>query len=329
MNMKQSPKVAFVIVCWNNEDILNTCLDSIKKQTYSNIVTYFLDNNSSDKSVEKAKEIMPSINIIQAEDNYGFAKGNNIAIDAALQDPDVEYVALLNTDAAIDENWLETLVEFTRGKGNIATLQTTTLDYYDPSIIDSTHIYVARNTQATQGNWRASRDAIEFGPRKIFGVNAAACLITREYIEKQPFKELFDEDFFMYLEDVDLAARATVMGWDNYNVPGAYAHHMGSASSGKNPGFSLGLTFTNNSAMIFKNFPMGLIFRMIPSLIRSDIDTSRHLKRIGKHKEAKIIYKARVKGLIKLPIYVRKRMVMSNVRTISSDYLWHLMKNGY
>lgn len=324
-----SKKTAFIIVCWNNADLLEECLQSIKDQSTKNHMTIIIDNDSKDNSVEVAQRFMPEAEVIQTGANLGFAKGNNVGIKKALEDKNVEYIALLNTDARIDTQWLEGITKFSEGKPRAACLQGTTLDYYNHEVIDSTHIFVSRNSQATQGSWRDPYYT-EFGPKKVFGVNAAACVMTRRFLEAQPFgDEFFDETMFMYLEDVDIAARATVMGWDNYLVPKARAYHMGSASSGKNPGFSLYLTFRNNLGMVIKNFPLSIALRLIIAMPRSDYNTFRHLRRQGKKQASWKIYKGRLFGLFRSPIYLWKRARLSRSRKASRQYIWDLMGKGF
>lgn len=323
-----SKKVAFIIVCWNNSDLLEDCVKSIKEQTYRNHKTIIVDNGSEDDSVEAARKHMPEAEIIEAGANLGFAKGNNVGIKRALEDSEVGYIALLNTDARIEPEWLEQIIEFTANKPRAACLQGTTLDYYNHNIVDSTHIYVSHNSQATQGSWRDPYFT-EFGPKKVFGVNAAAAVITRKFLDAQPFGfEVFDETMFMYLEDVDLAARATVMGWDNFLVPQARAYHMGSASSGKNPGFSLYLTFRNNLGMVIKNFPFTTALKLISHMPRSDYNTFRHLRRQGKKDASWKIFKGRLYCIPQLPVYLWKRFRLNKHRTIDKEYLWHLMRSG-
>lgn len=322
-------KVAYIVVGWNNKDILGECFESLAKQTYKHVDVYYVDNGSADNSVEFVRESFPDVIIIEPGYNTGFAKGNNIGIAQALQDETVGYIGLLNSDARLHPDWSSQLVAFAETKSKAALLQGTTLDYYNHAIIDSTHIYISLNGQGTQGNWRAF-DGVEFGPKKIFGVNAAACIITRNFIEAQPFGyELFDETMFMYLEDVDLGTRATFMGWDNYLVPAARAYHMGSASSGKNPGFSLYMTFRNNSALLYKNFGWKRLLKMSPSLLRGDIDTIRVLRRMGKKDAAKKVFRGRINGLFRIPKYYAKRKKMQKVIAIPEEYMLQLMRRGY
>lgn len=325
-----NPKVAFVVVGWNNKKLLNDCFASIKDQTHSNTVIIYVDNDSSDGSLEWVNKKYPKITTLARSTNTGFARGNNIGIEEALSDPAVRYIALLNTDARLDPKWTEQIVKFAAVKPKGACFQGTTLDYYNHAIIDSTHIFTARNGQGTQGNWR-HYFVHDLGPKKVFGVNAAACMISRDFIEAQPFgPKLFDESLYMYLEDVDLAARATIMGWDNYLVPKALAFHMGSVSSkAKKLNFSLYMTFRNNSAVLYKNFPWKIIRKMSLRLVKGDIDTIKTLWRTNRKSEIMAVIRGRLVGLFRLPLFSVKRRHMSKIRDIDQDYLWLLMKEGY
>lgn len=327
MNTKN--KVAYVVVCWNNQDLMKDCIDSILSQSNVEQRIIVVDNHSSDDTIVYLQKEYPMIELLEMRDNYGFAKGNNIGIAKALEDKTIDYIALINTDARIAEDWTSTIVDFANKKPKGAAFQTITLDYYDPNIIDSTHIYVAANGQATQGSWRRElvKDS-DVAPYQVFGCNAAAVIYSRRFIEEQPFDALFDEAMFMYLEDVDVAARATVMGWGNYVVPGSRAYHMGSASSGKNPGFSLYMTFRNNTGLLIKNFSIPILVRILPKLIRGDIDTVRHLRRTNNKRAAFLVAKGRVVGVMTMAKYFGKRRSLSQVKTLDDQTLWHMMNNG-
>lgn len=327
--MNHTPKVAFIVVCWNNHDLLGECFDSIKSQTYKEHITVMVDNGSSDDSVSFTKLHFPEVHIVESNNNLGFARGNNLGIRTALEKyPSIEYFVFLNTDARLSANWLSVLVEFAKNKPRLALMQSTTLDYYDHNITDSTHIYISQNGAGTQSGWRKPARG-DKGPRKVFGVNAAAAIISRNYVEKQPFRNLFDETMFMYLEDVDLSARATVMGWDNYHVPGTFAYHMGSATSGKNPGYSLYMTYRNNVAVLFKNLPFTMLVKMLPSVLMSDYRTIRHLFTTNRGRLSIKIIKGRIMGVLRLPLYIPGIIKMHPARKkIDKNYLWLLMKSG-
>ncbi|MGH7195576.1 MAG: glycosyltransferase family 2 protein [Candidatus Saccharimonadales bacterium] len=324
--------VAYVIVAWNNKDIINDCIESILAQNYTHRKRIILvDNASSDNTVEYMSEHFPQVEVIAEVKNHGFARGNNIGITKALEDEKIGHIVLLNTDARLDPNWTKTLVDAACLRPRAATMQSITLDYYDPGIIDSTHIYISRIGQGTQGSWRSPiAYHNDVAPQKVFGCNAAAMLITRNFIESQPFKQFFDETMFMYLEDVDVASRATVMGWDNFVIPGTRAYHMGSFSSAKkDPSFSLYMTFRNNTGLMIKNLPFRTLFVLLLRTPKADRAAIKHLKRVGKVAAVPAVIKGRLASLKYVPIFLWKRHQLKRYRVIDEDYLWQLMRRGY
>jgi GT2 family glycosyltransferase len=329
--IKKRAKVAFIVVCWNNKDLLKGCIDSILNQTYKAIDIYVIDNKSSDGSVDYIKKEFKKVKLIENNENSGFAKGNNIAIREALKDDEVSYIALLNSDAVIRNDWTQSLVEFSHKRPKTAALQSVTLDYYDHSVIDSTHIYIAPSGQGSQGSHRRPiPDGFDVAPQRVFGCNAAAVMYTRNFVNEISYNdEFFDESFFMYLEDVDIAARATVTGWFNYVVPGTRAYHMGSASSGKKPGMSLYYTYRNNSALLFKNLPMKLLWKTYLKTLKADWTTFWHLRREGHKKSSWIIPRARIIGILRIPIYYSKRKSIQSKLSIEIQHLKLMMRSGH
>jgi GT2 family glycosyltransferase len=329
---KKNETTAYIIVSWNNKDLLDECIQSIHAQEYVGKKKIVLvDNASSDETVEYLKDSYPEVEVIAELKNHGFAKGNNIAIAQALKDKTVSYVVLLNTDARLAPNWTQALISAAEKRPLAATLQSITLDYYNHSVVDSTHIFISRYGQANQGSWRLPiSSGYDIAPQKVFGCNAAAMMITRKFIEAQPFEDLLDETMFMYLEDVDLAARATVMGWDNFVIPGTRAYHMGSVSSNKkDPRFSLYMTFRNNTGLLIKNLPTRTLAIMMVRMLKADIAAIRHLRRIGRGKAVPAVIKGRLVSLLFIPIFLAKRRTLKPLRIVNQDYLWRLMDRGY
>lgn len=326
-----APKVAIVLVCWNNADLLPACLGSIAAQTHPASSVILVDNGSADGSVSVATGLMPGIAVIEAGYNSGFARANNIGIARALEDSAVKYVALVNTDATLDPDWLRALVSFAQGNAELAFLQGLTLDHFDHDVIDSTHLFLDHSGYGSQGRWKERLD----GPlpsSKVFGVNAAACVVTRDFIEAQPFGDFFDESLFMYLEDVDVAARATIMGWSSYFVPDAIAYHMGSASSSAASRVSrlaFYMTFRNDLGVLVKNLPLGVLLRILPRAPIADFRTIRRLLRCGEWRVAGEVVRGRLVSLGRLPLYLRKRAVVRKVARADPASLWSLMEKGY
>ena len=105
-------KVAFIVIGYNNADILPECFESIYSQSYKNVEIYFVENGNQDNSVAMIRKDFPKVKVIEPGENTGFARGNNIGIQTALEDSEVGYVALLNSDARVKKDWVEKIVSF-------------------------------------------------------------------------------------------------------------------------------------------------------------------------------------------------------------------------
>ena len=321
-------KVVSVVVCWNNVDLLPECIESLKSQTYRDHSIVVVDNDSNDDSVKYLANVHPDVTVIPLDWNSGFAHANNVGIRKAFEDLDVGFVAFVNSDARLSQNWVETIVCAARLRPRAASFQSLTLDYWNHAIIDSHHIFVARTLQATQAGNRL-RHVREYPTERVFGVNAAAAIYTRAFLETQPFDDVFDEQMGMYLEDVDLAARAFVMEWESWFIGGTYAYHMGSASSQKRAsGFSIYMTYRNQPGMVLANFPAGIVRRALISGIRADLNTMAHLKRSGQRDLLSSLLKGRLVGLWRMRKFMAKRRLMKEHCTVDPDVLWTMMRAG-
>ncbi len=316
------PLVTFVILGWNTKGLLDDCFKSIDKQTYENVAIIFADNGSADGSVEYVNQKFPKIEVIDNGKNLGFAEGNNRGIARAFQNENCHYVALLNTDARLAPDWTAKLVSFARQHSHGASFQTPTLSYSDRKLLDSRGIKLDRNGRGIQLGY--GETVRKYEDKRVFGVNAAAALYSRAFLEAQPFgKDYLDSDLWTYVEDVDLAARATVMGWENWLVGSSEAYHMGSAS--KNPGFSVFLIYRNNLLMMVKNLPLSTLLRTIPGAMATDIKTLWQLLRGRNYATAKALVKGRLYSLPKLPKFIGKRRQLKKHRKVTKSELHDLM----
>lgn len=321
-------KVAFIIVCWNNKPLLEECLNAIYNQTYPNKEIYLIDNNSSDGSAEYVERYFPSVHLFKSLKNNGFARGNNILINDAMKDESIKYIALVNTDAILDENWTKELVEAAEKYHNVAGLQGITIDYFNRHLVDSHHIYVAENFQSTQYGYKSMYFANSYYDEKVMGVNAAAALYTRKFIETQPFNTLFDERFFMYLEDVDVSLRALLLGFNNYFVANAKAFHMGSVSSNKRSSdFSLYYTARNQAALLIKNFPLKILLAYSVKWLKFELHFVKYLKTQYGKKTRNTYLRGRLVGFLVTWRYFGSRLRLIRRRRISNSEISSYMRN--
>ncbi|HVQ45019.1 MAG TPA: glycosyltransferase family 2 protein [Candidatus Saccharimonadia bacterium] len=300
------PGVAIVVLGWNNKALLDECFASIKSQTYQNLQTIYVDNGSKDGSAEHVRKTHPEVDVIDTGFNNGFAVGNNIGFKRALEDKNCRYVVALNTDAVITPEWTSRLVAFAAAHPQAACLQGLTLNYFKRELVDSTGIYVDGRAAPLQIGYNLPYDGS--GSRKVFGVNAAAAMYTRIFLDRQPFgDDYFDPDLFMYYEDVDLSARALALGMENYFCAEAVAYHMGSASSGGNPKFMLTMVHRNLPLVLLKSFPASVILRALPRWTWVELLRVFNFVRERRYGLALAIIKGRLRGLILLPRFWAKR----------------------
>jgi GT2 family glycosyltransferase len=320
----QDHAVTFVIVCWNSRDLLDACLSSIYRQTAGKALVVVVDNGSDDGSQDHIRANHPTVRLIEAGRNLLFAAACNVGIRAALADPACRYVGLLNDDAWLADDWLERLLSFAEHHVDGAGFQGLTLDARDHDVIDSFGLYIGHAGRAIQMGYR-SRD-LQPATGEVFGVTGAACLYSRAFLSAQPFgDEYLDADLRMYLEDVDVAARAVVMGWKNYFVKDAVAYHLGSGGGREDRKLPLRMTCRNDVLVLVKNLPWSLVVRTMPGMVRAELARYRGFLRTGDYGKVATMLHGRLLGLVSLPGFLRKRSVLQPHRAVTKDRLWGLM----
>lgn len=255
------PTVSIVIVNWNGRHWLQRCLPAIAAQTYPAFEIIVVDNGSTDGSVEWLREQWPHVYVLRQEHNLGFALANNIGIRAS-QSP---YVVTLNNDTRVDPGWLETLVRAAAAP-DVGMVASCILRWNQPDVLDSAGIEVDVTGTAWNRGWgRPVAWAVD--PGDVFGPSAAAALYHRQMLNDIG---LFDEDFFAYYEDVDLAWRAQRAGWRCRYAPAARVWHWHSATGQQKPELKLFLLGRNKIWTILKNYHGPALFPALPLIVAAD-----------------------------------------------------------
>ena len=247
--------VSVVVANWNGRAHLEKCFTSIAAQTYPAVEIILVDNGSTDGSAAWAAEHFPEARVIANPRNLGFAAANNQGIRVGRG----EYFALLNNDAWVEPDWVAALVTAVERQPRVGMAASQMVFADQPEIINSTGICVDRCglTWDRQGGQAAQPAAGQ--PRYVFGPSAGAALYRRELFADVG---LFDEDFFAYLEDVDLAWRARWRGWEALYVPAARVYHHHSATTREGSPFKTYLLSRNKLQLLAKNYPWpdGLLY---------------------------------------------------------------------
>ncbi|MBI2821172.1 MAG: glycosyltransferase family 2 protein [Acidobacteria bacterium] len=276
-------KVAVIIPNWNGERLLPVCLGALREQTVPPDQIILVDNNSTDRSVEVALEYFPDIKVLKLSRNYGFGYAVNRGIEVAGGD----LILLLNNDTRPMTNWVEALRDFFSQNTLAMFCACKLLNYSDPSIIDGAGDCLNRaGVPYKIGSARPDSAAYSV-PRKVFGASGAAAAFRSAFFHRVG---LFDERFFMYLEDVDLSLRAQLQGVECHYLPQAVVHHMeaqsdpdrpAATSNPQTPARTFWIT-RNRILVLAKNLPTSLLIRYLPAILWGFLKSfAFHLLRTG------------------------------------------------
>ena len=212
-------KVAVNIVTFNSADDIVACLDSLQLQTFRDFRIHVLDNDSKDDTI--ARIAAYDLDLVRSTFNSGFAKAHN---DLVRSFP-AEYALILNPDAILRPDFIENVVNALEARPDAASASGKLLRL-DGRTLDSTGIVWLRS----QRHLDRGADQPDLGqydkPEDIFGPSGAAALYRVQALHDTAVNgQFFDEDFFAYREDADLAWRCRLMGWTSIYVPTAVALH--------------------------------------------------------------------------------------------------------
>jgi len=256
--------VSVIILNWNGQHFLERCLKSLLTQTFQDFEIVLVDNGSEDGSVPFLEEHFPQVRVIINQENLGFAAANNQAIRAT----DSEFVATLNNDTEVESNWLEELVRAAETDGRVGACTSKMLFAHQPGMINSTGIALDRAGIAWDRRGGEQDDPAETEIVKVFGACAGAALYRRAMLDEIG---LFDERFFAYLEDVDLAWRAQWADWKTLFVPTARVLHFHSGTGGEGSRFKNWHLGRNKVWVITKNYPWPQILWYLPIIVLYDL----------------------------------------------------------
>jgi GT2 family glycosyltransferase len=243
-----SPGTTVVIPNWNGRRWLSGCLRSILQQDLAPDEVIVVDNGSEDGSLELLRSEYPWVRVIPLEGNTGFAHAANRGIEAA----GGELVALVNTDVVLAPDWLGRMRQAILSDPRLASVACKMLDLHDhEQVYDAGD--VLRRDGACEQRGRFARDNGSFDAAgEIFGACAGAALYRRDAVTAIGG---FDERYFAYLEDVDLALRLRLAGWRCRYEP-VVAFHAGGGSSHQLSRGHLYLVQRNTLLLVARYFPL-------------------------------------------------------------------------
>ncbi|MAI89556.1 glycosyltransferase family 2 protein [Ponticaulis sp.] len=252
-----SPFFSVLIINYNGGDYLQNAINSLARQSFSDFETIIIDNDSRDGSMEGLDvSALPACTIECLGRNSGFAEGNNIAAKMAKG----EWLVLLNADAAAEPNWLETLRAAITDYPDCRMFASTQLFMDDPTIMDGAGDgYTAWGFAWRGGYHHPVTKHPDLG--ETFAPCGASAVYERETFLKHGG---FDERYFCFMEDVDLAFRMRLDGEYCLFLPEAVVEHKGGGLSGEKSEFSVFHGARNRVWTYLGNMPAPLLWLTLP-----------------------------------------------------------------
>ncbi len=284
-----------MVLNFNGRQYLHDCLSSLALQTCEDYEVIVVDNGSGDASVEYLRSNFPWVRVVRNEENLGFAEGTNSGIRIARGN----LIITLNNDTKVDKDFIKNLTDPMRTQANVGMCASKML--LPDGRINSAGICISRSGAAwDRGMFEPDKGQYD-QCEEVFGPCAGAALYRREMLEDIG---LFDEAFFLYMEDVDLAFRGRLAGWKCVYVPEAvvYHHHGGTAGFGSD----ISVYYGNRNVIwyVIKDFPLLLLLTSLPFILARNLAVIPYYVLRG---QGRVILKSKLDALRGVPDMIKKR----------------------
>ena len=324
----EKPLISILIVNFNGLEFLKTCFDSLRNCSYPNLEIIFIDNCSTDNSIEFVKQEYPEVKIIQNEENYMFARGNNEGIKVA----NGKYICLLNNDVEVDPGFIEPVIETFEDHHEIGACQPKLLEIQNRQHLEYTGAcggYIdwfgytflrGRIMNETEPDTGQYDEALP-----LFWASGACLFLSKEALEDCG---MLDEDFQLHMEEIDLCWRLRLTGWQIYSIPESRIWHHGGGTLDHNNPAKIYYNFRNNIFMLVKNLSVFNLITRLP--LRFLLDTIAFLRSLilFQNSMAAAIINAYKWLLIHGRLIYRKRLIVQRQRRLSDKKILNLMYPG-
>lgn len=256
-------QLSVIILNYNVRYFLHHCILSVQKALKGiDAEIIVVDNASSDDSCSMVKQLFPEIILIENQENIGFPKGNNIGVEQAKG----KYICILNPDTVVAEDTFAKLLEFAQNKPRLGIVGCHFIDGTGAFLPES-----KRNVPTPKVSLlkMLGKDKLYYAHHLSEQQTGKVSVVTGAFmfVEKKKYLSLkgFDEDFFMYGEDIDLCYRAEKAGLENYYFADTTIIHYKGESTTKDKVY---LKRFYGAMKIFykKHFPKNFVFDMIINL---------------------------------------------------------------
>lgn len=308
-----NPLSTVAILNYNTKHYLETFLPSISYSSSKAFDTLVIDNGSIDESVDFVGKWFPEVSVIPLSSNYGFAKAYNIG----LQDIETEYLAIVNSDVHVDENWLDPLIAFLQRNKDYAAVMPKVLSFENEKEFEYAggsggyqdilgYPYCRGRVFNTVEEDEGQYD----NPESIAWASGAALVIRRDL-----FQNLggFDQDYFAHHEEIDLCWRLRNCGYKIGVEPTSKIFHLGGGTLDYGNQKKIYLNFRNSLYTLFKNESfINLLWKLPFRLVLDGVAGIKFLLS-GQISSCLSIIKAHLKFYVSLPSLIGKRLTIAQM----------------
>ena len=310
------PAVTTIVLNYNGRQWLPGCISALAAQRHAPpFETLFVDNGSTDGSVDLVRREYPDVLVVESGGNLGFAEGNNVGARHARG----EWLAFLNNDTEADPDWLARMYGAAQAHPEFALFTSRLVFLDNPSVVDSAGDGYLRAGGAFKHGHGAEASGFTES-REVFGACGGAFLIRRDTFDALGG---FDPRFFMVHEDVDLSYRARLRGLRCWYAADAIVRHAGSGSLGTLSPSAVFYGQRNLEWTWIKNTPRELLLSTAASHIVYSLAGVLHYARIGRGGAA---LKAKWDALRKVGSVLAERKRIQASRTAAVADLERLME---
>jgi GT2 family glycosyltransferase len=307
-----APFLSVIIPNYNGQRFLAPLLDALQRQTFPDFEIILADDASSDDSVIFVETHYPPVRLLVNRRNLGFVPTCNAAVAAAR----APVVVLLNNDTEPEPTWLAELVQIICANPQAAIVTSKMLLFDQRDKLHTTgDLMGADGIPRNRGVWETDRGQYDHSVEVFSGSGGGSAY------RKDVWQMLggFDEDFWMYLEDVDYAFRAQLIGWRAVFAPQARVYHHLSATGGD----VLASYYVGRNTIwnIAKNMPDNLLLRNLPTIIVAQLKVTLDALRNIRGEAARARLRGQLAGLIGLPRQLHKRQMIQARRQIEDAEL--------
>ncbi len=306
------PLLSVIIPNWNGAYHLRTCLDALRLQTYPRLEIIVVDNASTDESLELLRTCYPEVHTLALGRNLGLTG----AMNRGLQMASGELIGSLNNDTEVTPEWAAQLVRALQRHPEAGMAASKILLFDRRDVLHSAgDMCGVDGIPANRGVWQ--RDEGQYDREEyIWGACGGAACYHRKMLDDIGF---FDEDLFMYCEDVDLNWRAQLAGYRCIFVPQAVVYHKLSATGGGK--IASYFTGRNTIWVLAKNYPAALWRRHWRAVIRAQCHIANEALRSWRGEAARARLLGQLAGLMRLPHWLRKRSGVQRLCRVPVDVI--------